>query len=614
MIKALIKLAATLLAGILCFIIGKLIFLAFNPSVYSGIGFGDVIAVVGNGFSMDLAMSAYLSVLPCVMLIVSLFIGSGGIIDKILKWYFVVVSLVVSLVVVLDSSLYGYWRFKLDSTPLFYLLSSPKSAMASMEWWMIAGGIVMWLVIGAVFFFIYYAGVIRFVKPVEPCKNVKRRILQTGVMMLAAGVLVISIRGGVTVSTMNLSRAYFSADQRLNHAAVNPAFSLMYSLTHQDNFSEQYRFFEDEKARRLFSQLTESPCDSIVPLIRGGVRPDVYVIILESFSSQLFPSVGGEEVALRLDSIAREGLMFTNFYANSFRTDRGLVSIMSGYPGQPNTSIMKFVSKAENLPSFPRRMKEEGGYSSTYYYGGDANFTNMKAYLVNAGFDRIISDVDFPVSKRLSKWGAHDDEVFSMAIGELAPYEADKPKLKVIQTSSSHEPFEVPYDDKGRFPDIRARAFAYADSCAADFINALHDGKEWNNSLVVIVPDHYGAYPDTDDPLARHKVPLIITGGALAYRGTDNTAGSQIDIASTLLGALRLPHDDFSFSRNLLNPCTTHFAFFADPSLIGMVTESDTTIYNLDSDKIVPLYGASARNEDSAKAFLQLLYDDLSKR
>ena len=179
-------------------------------------------------------------------------------------------------------------------------------------------------------------------------------------MMLAAGVLVISIRGGVTVSTMNLSRAYFSADQRLNHAAVNPAFSLMYSLTHQDNFSEQYRFFEDEKARRLFSQLTESPCDSIVPLIRGGVRPDVYVIILESFSSQLFPSVGGEEVALRLDSIAREGLMFTNFYANSFRTDRGLVSIMSGYPGQPNTSIMKFVSKTENLPSFPRRMKEEG--------------------------------------------------------------------------------------------------------------------------------------------------------------------------------------------------------------------------------------------------------------
>ncbi len=350
-----------------------------------------------------------------------------------------------------------------------------------------------------------------------------------------------------------------------------------------------------------------------MPLIRGGVRPDVYVIILESFSSQLFPSVGGEEVALRLDSIAREGLMFTNFYANSFRTDRGLVSIMSGYPGQPNTSIMKFVSKTENLPSFPRRMKEEGGYSSTYYYGGDANFTNMKAYLVNAGFDRIISDVDFPVSKRLSKWGAHDDEVFSMAIGELAPYEADKPKLKVIQTSSSHEPFEVPYDDKGRFPDIRARAFAYADSCAADFINALHDGKEWNNSLVVIVPDHYGAYPDTDDPLARHKVPLIITGGALAYRGTDNTAGSQIDIASTLLGALRLPHDDFSFSRNLLNPCTTHFAFFADPSLIGMVTESDTTIYNLDSDKIVPLYGASARNEDSAKAFLQLLYDDLSK-
>ena len=143
----------------------------------------------------------------------------------------------------------------------------------------------------------------------------------------------------------------------------------------------------------------------------------------------------------------------------------------------------------------------------------------MKAYLVNAGFDRIISDVDFPVSKRLSKMGAHDDEVFSMAIGELAPYEADKPKLKVIQTSSSHEPLRFHTTTRGVFPILGARAFAYADSCAADFINALHDGKEWNNSLVVIVPDHYGAYPDTDDPLARHKVPLIITGRGFGIQG-----------------------------------------------------------------------------------------------
>ena len=150
-------------------------------------------------------------------------------------------------------------------------------------------------------------------------------------------------------------------------------------------------------------------------------------------------------MALGLDSIAASGLLWTNFYASSFRTDRGIPAVLSGYPGQPGTSIMKYVSKTENLPSIPRTMVEKGGYEATYYYGGDANFTNQLAYLMASRFNRVVSDKDFPVAQRLSKWGAHDEVVFQRVLSELTPYNPSAPKLRVIQTSSSHEPFEVPY-------------------------------------------------------------------------------------------------------------------------------------------------------------------------
>ena len=68
--------------------------------------------------------------------------------------------------------------------------------------------------------------------------------------------------------------------------------------------------------------------------------------------------MGGQpNVAVNMDKFGKEGVLFTNFYANSFRTDRGLASIISGYPGQPSTSIMKYPEKTDGLPSIPRSLK-----------------------------------------------------------------------------------------------------------------------------------------------------------------------------------------------------------------------------------------------------------------
>jgi phosphoglycerol transferase MdoB-like AlkP superfamily enzyme len=144
------------------------------------------------------------------------------------------------------------------------------------------------------------------------------------VLVLLTGVLFLPIRGGVTVSTMNISHAYFSDRLFLNHAAINPVFNFFYSLNKQDNFESQYQFYDKDEAELIFKQLHEQPGDTIRPSLLRVDRPNIILFILESFS---YPLTVDTILAPNLSRFAKEGILFENFYANSFRTDRGLTAI-----------------------------------------------------------------------------------------------------------------------------------------------------------------------------------------------------------------------------------------------------------------------------------------------
>lgn len=146
------------------------------------------------------------------------------ILQLIRRIYFTIISILLSCIFISDLGLYGYWGFRLDTTPLFYFFSSPKDALASVSLWVVAGGILAMAVYAALLYFVF-SWIL--VNEKRPLKIPYRRLSVSGVLLLATGLLFIPIRGGFSVSTMNLGRVFFSADQRLNHAAINPAFSLL---------------------------------------------------------------------------------------------------------------------------------------------------------------------------------------------------------------------------------------------------------------------------------------------------------------------------------------------------------------------------------------------------
>lgn len=590
------------------FALQKPLFMLYHLSLYKGDTVAEWLKVVYHGLPLDFSMAGYLTIIPVLMILVSVW-KEGSWLRKALHIYFALINMVIAIVFVSDLELYSYWGFRLDSTPLFYL-KSPANAAASVPMLMMFVMpmlmLLTWLVL--------YKLMKRTTDEPDPQEtDFRKRIMQSATLFLLLGMLFIPIRGGFSVSTMNVGKVYHSTNMLLNHAAINPMFSLMTSLTKEGDFGSQYRFMENEKAEQVFSLLKDSHrLSQQEENLLHTKRPNVILIVLESFSAKIVEPLGGiPEVAPTMNRLYDEALAFTNFYANSFRTDRGLVSILSGYPAQPSTSIMKYPAKTQSLPSLSGTLKN-AGYDLEFLYGGDADFTNMRSYFMSAGFNRIVADQDFPVADRLSKWGVNDEKTFRFLSESLK--EQSQPFMKMFLTLSSHEPFDVPMH---KFDDPYLNSVAYTDSCLGVFMDELKASPLWDNTLVILVPDHAMHYPASisiSEP-GRYHIPMIWAGGAISKPQRIDTYGSQIDIAASLLHQMQLPYDDFTFSKDLFNTNNRQFAYYTFKDGFGILKDSATFVYDCASDRaIMRTDNADREIEQEGKAFLQCLYNDLDKR
>ena len=595
--------------------------------------FTELPAVIWHGLPLDLSMAGYLSVIPGLLSIAVVWL-KRDLVKPIMNIYFIIASLFITCSFVLNASLYPYWKYPLDSTPLFYFFTSPADAIASVSIWQVILSIVILIVLTiGVWFTLRMRGekrqqYSRYAYGYGGFGSGKRnrfddfdrhRGRTSIILLLLTGLLFLPIRGGITVSTMNTGQAYYSQNAYLNHSAVNPLFSLLESITHQEDFASQYRFMKDKEADKIFATMTSTSDENTYPLLNEATfkkgTPDILIVIMESFASDIMPSMGSyKDVAVCLDSIAQQSILFTRFYANSFRTDRGMVSILSGYPAQPTTSIMRYPRKTSQLPSIARNLAKYKNYKTTYYYGGDADFCNMRSYLVSQGYQHIISDANFPIEDKLSKWGVPDHILAAKMMEDIKAQQNEKrPMLRILQTSSSHEPFEVPYH---RLKDKRLNAFAYTDSVMGAIVREYRKLPRWKNTLIVFVPDHVGGYKENlnDHDRSRYQIPLILAGGAISRPMKVGIIGSQHDIAATLLGQLGVEHREFTFSKNMMSDATPKFAFFAVNDAFGIVSEENSLIYDNRAKRIVYDKGEKSFNLKRGQAYLQKLYDDLARK
>lgn len=597
-------------------VLSKIPFLLVYQDMIGGASFADVMSVFLHGAILDVAVAGYVTAVAALLLIVSIWVKNKAV-SCVWHSYFVIVSFVFVLSVVANIVLYGYWGFPLDCTPLMYLKTSPAGALASVSsWYLVAvSALILGLTAGVAWL---HTRVVGFSVQDKAVRFADRKIAASVVVFLLMGLLIIPIRGGFGTGTNHVGNVYFSNNIRLNHAAVNPAFCFLESVNHYEDFSTQYRFMEDAEAERLFkplvyTELRPDTCTNGISLTKKK-NVNVVLVVLEGFSKYIMADGGRVKgVTPCLDRLTKEGIYFSNFYANSIRTDRGIVSILSGFPAQPSMSIMDLPSKTNNLYSIAKTLGKKG-YATNFYYGGDVAFKNMRSYLKATGYQNVVSEDDFDRSLRTSKWGAHDRYAFERVLNDMKK-EKKQPFFTTLLTLSSHEPFDVPY--KSQFADPALNAFAYADHYLGWFVDELKKTKLWDNTLVIMVPDHLGAYPEVLDnyELWRYEIPLVMVGGVVPGHSNVTTIGSQIDIPATLFGLLGIDHSDFTYSKDILDPEAPHFAFFTFPDAMGMINEENFIIYDNTSNKVVRDVGkVKGKNVEPAKAYLQSFLEDIDKR
>ncbi len=598
------------LLWVLFFGLARIIFLLYQFPLTLDLSLYEILMPVWLGLRMDLAMAAYWLILPGLALVASFFIA-----EKIIRLMIILIfyglSIFSVVVIVADLELYRHWGFRMDTTPLLYTGPEGISSLSIGIFFLLVG------IFGLLITSLHWS-FRKFVLDRLTFQSAHWR--NSIIMFLVVALLFIPIRSSFRVAPLNTGVVYFHKSNPFpNHAGINVVWNFLKSVVSDNSFKYPSDFLDETTARETFSKLMRT--SNVSTRVLNQSKPNILLIILESFTSKIIEPLGGlPGITPNLNQLCREGILFTDFYASGDRTDKGLVSILSGYPAQPKTSIIKFPNKTEGLPSLPKVLARRG-YLTSFVYGGDIGFANMESYLNIVGFSHITEDDDFDAMLNTSKWGVHDQFVFDRLLIETdtASQNIGTPFFKTMLSLSSHEPFDVPFRQTRQKDesDLFLNSCTYTDSCLGQFINLAKQKEWWENTLIIITADHGHRFP-LDNPnydKRKFKIPMLWIGGAVDTSMQIHKIGSQTDIVNTLLGQFDLKNDDFAFSKDLLSDESTSFAVYSYNNGFGYLDATFESVYDFDlKNYLIPDSILQAKDLAKGKAYLQMLFNDYNKR
>ena len=591
----------------------RALFLVYNHDLTDQLATVEIFQVFLHGLKMDLSLLGYFLMAAGLILTVSLFVSHRwpSFALNALNIFLIIIS---ALLVTIDMELYRHWGFRLNTAPLFYIQSAGSAAMGS-----VAISVVIKLL------FICAALIILSIFLYDRVLAPKISVLEKGaaakgsaVLLLVTGLMVIPIRGSFTVAPMNTGFVYFHKTKAFaNHAAINVVWNFLYNLnSSHTRLKYPENFLPKQVADQHFRELYPGQ-DSTTTKVFRIEKPNIILFILESFTANVIEPLGGlPGVTPNLNQLCKEGILFTNFYASGDRTDKGLISILSGYPAQPVTSIIKNPAKTQRLPYLNHYMLDLG-YETSFVYGGDIDFANFRSYLTNSRFDHITSDEDFPSEYNESKWGVHDHIVFQQAFQECDT--ATHPFFKVILSLSSHEPFDVPMVTKfpGDDPEnLFLNSCYYTDQSVGQFIRRAKASSWWDNTVVIFIADHGHRFPGNKElkDKDRYRIPLLIAGGAIEKPFIVEKFSGQTDLANTLLAQIASPSGAFTFSKNILSPGSKSFATYFFNDGYGFVAPGQYIIYDNIGRQFLRTDGGTPENLERTKSYEQVLFTDYNNK
>lgn len=591
------------------FVVGKGMFLAWYTEQSAALPFSTLLGVFLHGLRMDAAAAAFFAAVPFLLVALSV-LFPWRYLRRVVLWWTIALVIFAAGLTVGDLKLYEEWGFRIDSTWVRYL-ETPAGIAAT-----IADSPLLILFTLIVLF--ATAGIMVFRRWVyTPHREMPAGgIGGAAIALVATALLPIPARGGLQLTSLTYSTVYFSNSDFANASAINVAWSFFNSLYRGglDRTNPYLAMSEREATLIRDSLIGRSEGGPSVSLLRIP-RPNVILIIWEGVTAKVVAPLGGTGgVTPRFDSLVATGVFFDRFYASGNRTDKGVAAILAGYPALPKTAVLKEPRRYQGLPGLGGSFRD-AGYVTSFLKGGELEFANIRAFVLQNGFDRLVERKYFPRETWNSMWGAHDHILLDRVLNDADT--TTTPWFLTALTLSSHEPYDIPGEYFFGDSTKQARylsSLRYTDSALGRFIAEASRRPWWDSTLIIVLPDHGNRLPPIDPATdafreTSHHVPMLWLGGALRQTGVvRHELGNHTDFAPTLLAQLGIADPGFVWGQDLFRPGRIPFAYYTFNDGFGYLTERGGVIWGNVGGRVLRSFGTTDSLDLRAGQALQQVF------
>ena len=498
------------------------------------------------GLKMDTMTASILLVLPMFLLTLSPKFFAGFI-NKFLKYYFM---FVISFLIYIEIATFPFLEFY-DSRPNYLFveyLEYPKEVFGMILADYKLALFMAFVIIGS-FIWLYLKGFSNKFNEVLQIHHFKRLLIMIPLILI----LFIGIRSSFGHRPANISDAMYSSNRILNEITKNSLYSIGYAIYSNNKHSskdvaKRYGNMDMKEAiQRVQKRLNIKSFDEKYILSRfekshfkSDSTKNLVIFIQESIGYQFVEAIGGEAgITPNMNSLSKEGILFKDLYSNGTRSIRGIAGSVAGNFSVPGKGVLKRNKSQTDYFTIASILKPLG-YHTSFIYGGESRFDNMKGWFLGNGFDEIIDQPKFVNPTFTGTWGICDGDVVNRANEEYKKlYNKNQKFASVIFSTTNHSPFDFP---KGKIDLIDGvpeksvkNAIKYADFAIGEFIKQAKKEPYYKDTIFMVIADHnVRVYGDDIVPVEMFHVPAFILGGNIKPLVYDKIA-TQPDALATVL-------------------------------------------------------------------------------
>jgi len=354
------------------------------------------------------------------------------------------------------------------------------------------------------------------------------------------GLAVTGMRGGFQFKPLHPMHAYFSTEHQIGLLTLNTPFNLIKSRPRGEIRRERY--FTDDKVpiRHLIEMTSLSR-----PPLALSKNWNVVIIILESFNLEFVGAANDYPgYSPFIDDLAKKSFFFPLNFANARRSIEGLPAVLCGMPAMMAEPIITSDFSNNRLDCLPKILSKKG-YSTYFLHGAHNGSMHFDTFSRIAGFENFVGLDEYPKDSPgdLDEyWGVLDEPMLQYAIKTIDA--APAPVMLSVFTLSSHHPYFIPPQHRGKFPKGTLEiheSIGYTDYSLRKFFEVAATKPWFDKTIFVITADHTqkSDQPKYADLIGPWRVPfLIYTPGLKDVKTSVDRITQHVDIVPSVLDLL----------------------------------------------------------------------------